>query len=901
MSDTPTTKDFMSTTGALITGPGGDFAAGGMYGDWSSNNTNWSDSSDDYSTNGVIQVPNSEKPYSPLPGGGQSTTTATTNAFVHDNATVEADQPIKFQPNVLDNFDQYTYHWKLFITSLENSYNGAFLSLDNQTIIAESAVTDLTIDKVEFEGIPVPSVTAGTGTMTTIKFEITEPSGAGLIDKMYYQAIALGIGNWTVMPFYIQLEFRARDPETSNSLQSFDGINSGGIAGLRWVWPLKITDMKAHVTHVGTRYEFQAVYFDEYTQSNTNFAIQSNMILERLNTFGDAMKALESKLNADEYEKLVANYTIPDSYKIVVDPELIGQTLLSPKEGQSTAWGKDFLDFNKKTATYNAGTGIDKIIDSLLGSIGELQEAVEGSNTPGGKPNTAKTEKTQMKKLWRVITECRPFAFDYSRQDNAVEHTIYIVKYDIGVLYANATQVGATPETAEASRNRMLEYVKNKILCKKYDYIYTGLNDQILNFDLNLNFAFASVLARYDGLYSDGFTQTPGITVTKDKIDKQKQVVETVRKVIRFINSTPPDKLDENQMSAMIQNAQVDVGNSTLDSETQQRLIILLQNAKPANRQTYIADLKAKNVAAARQYANALANPTNLTNANGGVIGSPTFMSDVDISSADSKKAQENMISSLVTRSTKLHPVAFREGVQENNLKMGTDPASDNGRARTSSMFATALYSASGDANLVQVKLSIKGDPYWIFPKTDINPSTGNYLYKTDLDTDQAIKTIKTRSVEEVNTNTSDNYIIIRFRTPRMFNNDTGLYRDPTTADNYSEVETFSGVYRVVGINNKFENGKFIQELNCILDNSINLSLFLTDIEIASGKDSGIINIGPSDSVSGIAIPETAIKNHSVLQPDTEGVLGAGVSGSVYDLTPLGAIPVSPNPTVEGE
>jgi hypothetical protein len=93
---------------------------------------------------------------------------------------------LEFEPNVLDYFDTYTYHWKFFITPLQNAYDGTVLTAAAQTIIAESGVSDLTIDKVELHGIAVPSVEAGTGTQTLVKFEIVEPSSS----SRYWQLVS---------------------------------------------------------------------------------------------------------------------------------------------------------------------------------------------------------------------------------------------------------------------------------------------------------------------------------------------------------------------------------------------------------------------------------------------------------------------------------------------------------------------------------------------------------------------------------------------------------------------------------------------------------------------------------------------------------------------------------------
>ena len=92
------------------------------------------------------------------------------------------------------------------------------------------------------------------------------------------------------------------------------------------------------------------------------------------------------------------------------------------------------------------------------------------------------------------------------------------------------------------------------------------------------------------------------------------------------------------------------------------------------------------------------------------------------------------------------------------------------------------------------------------------------------------IKNSHKKYPDTVNLFGTDNFIVIRFRTPRIFNETVGV------DDPYTEVEMFSGVYKVVTINSKFELGRFSQELTCILDPVINLSDFLNDVENAMGK-----------------------------------------------------------------
>ena len=213
---------------------------------------------------------------------------------------------------------------------------------------------------------------------------------------------------------------------------------------------------------------------------------------------------------------------------------------IARKYNLSTKFGSEFsnyVDFGKKTAQYNAGTGIDKIIDSLLINTSHVQITMQQSTTPDSTPKPITATVDKMKKLWRIITETRPVAFDRLRQQPALEIVYYIVEYDLGVVDVTAAQTGQTAADITASKIRMAEYARKKILNKKYNYIFTGLNDQIIKFDLDLNFAFVSTKARFDGAYYDSFITTPGIAVKRDLIAEEQRVKKIVRDTISFIHN----------------------------------------------------------------------------------------------------------------------------------------------------------------------------------------------------------------------------------------------------------------------------------------------------------------------------------------------------------------------------
>ena len=809
-------------------------------------------------------------------GVNQSSNGGDRGGYEHDTTNLApsetATHRIEFQPNILDYYDQHTYHWKLFITTLDNAASGKILNEANQVIIAESGVSDLTIDKVEFKGEAGPSADGGTGTQTDITFEIVEPSGAGLLDKIYYQSLDLGIGNWMTMPLYIQLEFRGREPDTSNAVLS-DSQN--GIGALKWIWPITFSEVDAHVSEVGTRYSVKSVPYSQLAQTDLNSALPQNFVLDNLTNFGDAMRALEDKLNADQYEQLIGDACIPNTYKIIVEQKLADVKLVSSKDHKSTAFGKDWVNLDKKSASFNQGTSIDNIVNALLCNTDFFQERMPGAKTPTAEPDTSNEQLDQMKKLWRIVTDTKPIAYDVLRGTNALAMTIYIVIYDLGVLNASSAQTAQTPETLPSSKKRILEYSEKIILQKIYNYIYTGLNDQIVTFDLKLNHAAANTVSRYGGNYSDSFTLQPGVSRPENYADIEKNIKEQVKKALSFINTSKSDSASQ----AVINDTKKAIANAatSLDPATIARYNLLLDHGKPAQRTAFT-----KNITASGGFNNdgtlnapspaPAISASNLTALKNG----RRFISDVDLTPATTAALQSTYNS---TKSGKMRPQVFVQGASDTAMKVGMDPSSDAGRARSSSLFATALYSGQG-ASLQTLEMTIKGDPFWLYPRQLGASDIDTFPYLSNLEPEVAIKEIKDshknstaimasgikKNISSVNVLGTDNFIVVRFRTPRIFNETTGV------TDPFTEVETFSGVYKITEITSKFEMGKFQQTLKGVIDPNIDLSEMP---EILNQKiNTAATDKSPSLTKATNLIPTSGTKTPSklgVTAPDAPG------------------------------
>jgi len=798
-------------------------------------------------------------------GRGSAPASAYGNPYAHKSNTSDttgANDPIslktKFQPNILDNYDVVTYHWKLFITTPDASTSGKVLDPTVQTIIAESGVTDLTIDKVEIKAITTPSNESGTGVSTNFTFEIVEPSGAGFVDKLFYESIALGIGNWNAMPMYLQLQFRGRNPVDSEPESSTE------LGALKWLWPIKVTSMKANVSTVGTRYEVVAILYNDFALSNSISSTKHNVVLNNIETFGQAMVELEEKLNADQLLTLIDNYSIPDSYKIVVDPDIKGYKITSNTKNKDPRRADNFIKFDNKDAYFQASTSIDKIVDSLLAQTEEYQIGMKQSKTPGAEGVPIDQEATQIKPFWRIVTDTIPLQFDARRNDIAKEFVYYIVKYDLGVLEANVFQQATEPNTVAAERKRLMSYIDKKILKKKYSYIFTGLNDQILNLDLTVNNAYTTGLSRFGGIFQSTSMSDMGVVAQTHAADEAK-VTKALSAAMAFQNNAK--KSDATKVDALNAELQKSIDTAKL-SGAETKKAEILQKAQATAGKLNVVNVMQR--AGGFDKDGTLGNPKLAAQSLATPQSGLKFISDVNIKSQEAINAYTNFMKSA---SGKLRPVAFQESLQDFQVGLGVESKSNSGIQKLSNLFSVALHS-SYDNSFANMNLTIKGDPFWLFPQPFADNGEAIHI-STRGDPIDWIKKEHFRKEKAVNVNGSDNFFVIRFRTPRNYSPD-----ETTDQPEPIDVETFSGVYKVTNIISKFDSGKFSQVLTAIIDPEIRM-FNITDIieEAAQQQD---VPTKPSDLTADSKFPATAIKADKIMSDATDAI--KGIQGQAKNL-----------------
>ena len=400
------------------------------------------------------------------------------------------------------------------------------------------------------------------------------------------------------------------------------------------------------------------------------------------------------------------------------------------------------LDADGKIKEINipAAMDISEVFANLMVMTEEWDIYVNRTEYDGGQPAIV-----EFSKLWKMETQAEYGDFDFFRNDYQKTYIFNIIPYT--VLRTNKNR-------NDAERIRRAAELDNVFhINKLYDYIYTGENTEVLNFDFNLDYMWYQELPygleqlRIDGADSDNESFVETATA-------QQRSIATLQEVIDSGNAGSA----LNIIQLEIQNAQA-AFFSLVNPVTGLSIGSTLALAEDAR-----ASLEAGRV--------------NLG-------GRETFIEDIPLS-----RRYEHSPSERVTK-------------RRTNITQGFG---FEGRL-THTQNAIAQYmSFHGAAEMTQVSLEIKGDPYWMGINkymrersiaggiTQSNINVADYMYQ-------------------------DNMFVIRMNTPDKAD-DTGLAAPINN-------RLYTALYQVISATHKFQNGLYTTSLNAIKDSQTDITELL--------------------------------------------------------------------------
>lgn len=801
-----------------------------------------------------------------------------------------ADAKFEPEPNVLDNFDLTTYHFKLYMIDNASVEAQQYISPRKRVTIAESGVTAaILIDSVELTTFVGQHYENKNKQTTAFKFGLSEPFGASLIDRIYMASLELSIVNYTESMFFLELTFRGRDAKTSEPVMPTQ------IGDHKMTWPIKIVKIESTIETGGTMYDVNAFLYTNLGFANEYAGVTPSVLTfatggkpADTDTIGNALQELERVFNASMSQQAALSMTFPDEIMLVVDDRLAKLPLNAEDSSQSRKGAETTHTKEPKPLTIPKNYSLLRAINNIMTASAEYVRRARDADVAAKEENSEK--KPKLKKTHRVSTYIQHIGTDIIRNVPRRRFVFIISEFKTASLISNMSELTGNKD----SGTTFDELVKINAIRKHYNYVYTGLNDQILEFEAKFNFGWYVSRPIFGG-NDISISQVLEGAVFKDKFkDKFRSVItayrnlsrafETQSKRVELFSKTsyadaevlrerPGGFAETSAWSAIGYATGITLGRDVPDIEKEkaymakqtdgEHVLVQLNSLTLGEIQVaFDAEMeRTKNLPAERQavvhlYLNRIAVSaqhlggdeyiflwddgiaSKITRADymkiqariksfSGMLSSDrfeelginatipetpfsgsvdtSFLSDIEV-----PEIKPEIIPITFSISDAVHDSADSHGVP----LMEED--SNSGSPYMDSLWGQAFSTEGGD--MVELKMTIKGDPFWIETPPLFN--TSNILEGShEKETLRRFLTAITKTFElddlknkgamysggRVFSTNKQNYFMFSVNTPIVADVDTGIIAQRT--------EAYNGIYAVNQVKSIFSHGKFTQEL----------------------------------------------------------------------------------------
>lgn len=722
-----------------------------------------------------------------------------------------------FKRNILHDYDAVTYNFRLSMLSEADAISAQqhifkaneggpgfreWVPTQKKVIIAETGSTVLSINDVQINAVAGP-VNNGKRLTGAVDFQmnIQQPLSASFTDVLVNAAISLGIPDGLKASYLLELKFIGRDP--------FDGKIVNPIPTTERQFLIEIIAVEANVSPMGASYNVRAVRSGDKGIRQKTYKTDRPLQLSNLKTISDLVNKTAEVMNLNELDKLAIEKGVLDEYYIVMDDDFAKQVgedgIIDTAELEKPITSQNFdgeEDTQLKMFRIPQGTSIDRILEFGISHSKKLQKLAKGLKE-GADPNSSDSGDIDKftKHIFTLKVDVKNIAWDTIRNEYAKEYRYTISLYptirpEIAPgLWADQNKVAQEKIkdliSGDLSKGKSKPY---KALSKRYDYLFTGLNDKVLRFDIKYNNQFFFALHSYRGVFSNLSKDTQStISKSAETLARFKEQQKELRSAWSTYVKRKADYI------TLPQEAQETAIGGLWNKFTEEReklISVYVEGVKDgtfegdSNTAQSLQGVGADRFSATRQQL------VEKQQANSDKIGTDTLMNATDIKDyAETIDRQEivKTINENADSGFKVMWGAVPDDFRNNfNAEDGTP-----GKGHFDSVIEASL--ADFEADLVAMDMDIKGDPFWLESERDPLFSDSASYYE------------------------GENYLLFRAITSAGEPDpETGL----ANPNREGKEQMLNGVYAVVQINNSFSGGQFIQNIKGVKE------AFITDISI---------------------------------------------------------------------
>lgn len=699
--------------------------------------------------------------------------------------------------NILDSYNNVTYH----IQFLYPYY-------DKDIIIVESAKTDLYIESCEIETYVGQDFRVRNISSAQFLMKLKESQGTTFFDKLKFLQNKFGDGDYKTCEYKISLSFYGYDS---------NGNGKTKIGGT-YTWPVIMTNMDFKIDLFGTTYTIQFC-----AKSNIAFSDSIGVIEEGGNfsqttgKLSDILSSLATYMN----EKVKTNnggiqlvsYSFDDKpYSILgvpintsltrpFDMNVTNSTSLNPYEDTS---------FNDNDIQFTTGMQISKFIENLMANSPDAAGLCVNLSNPdctalvNDNPSTYSI-------TYKIIASVTYTQFDY-----------YFNQYRKDIKYTIVPRISLNPilSTKQVSTldgyfdNWSLEKFKNiykyNMLNKKYDYIFTGKNTNVFDFDIsgNMNFAinFPLLLGVTGSVtaVTEGQTQSSNISTDLSTPENAKkymqQHVQTEKDFSQF-NIQKTKNTSEGGFGVPFDSefSSDDIGSNTSQFSFSPYIDDINKNSALSSSTDYSSlsgssnnSINFDNALSLNSLNNYDSDLTNKMNTEEQAIANFENNKRLSLTSKLSS-SKSNFVDDMFKKNdydSFYIPINFTS--QQNNY--GYDGSTSDNSNNTRSIYSTIMNQvySTGTDSLINLQMKIRLDPYWL----GCNDQKTKDNYSFDLSNENSYNDYDFR----------DCCFVLNYNVPLT----TSDYNQVTLSRN----DMISGIYQVIKVTNVFGGGDMYQLLD---------------------------------------------------------------------------------------
>lgn len=408
-------------------------------------------------------------------------------------------------PNWATSVDLPVYKLTLYLVK-NNVFNNPSDFLNPQTvdstirsgdalIITQTGVeTIYSIDNLLFNAVLYGDETEGSAQTSTMQFELREPIGFTLLDKILAHSKDFGFQHIKNAHYVITLEFLARDTDTGAPVR-YPGTH---------YYPFMPYRITSSSTQEGTSYVFTCLLQPSMGAAENVLQV-GNVSVRNVGTVGGAMKELERKLN--QAEELAVNPNIgsidaaeSSSARTEIRPRKVWKiefdksaTVQAQTEGyEAEAFGPPLDLASLPLVQSNSGGEARDEVDSVLLTVNNntnLSAYIKNLITKNPTFNKyVKDRQSDIESYTVPIVQVETQTiFDENDEIDPVTRKHYVTQV-IKIGLSHRYGIPRAENVLDSEIRESVIHQNNRFnalpIVKKYEYLYSGENTEVLNFDI---------------------------------------------------------------------------------------------------------------------------------------------------------------------------------------------------------------------------------------------------------------------------------------------------------------------------------------------------------------------------------------------------------------------------------